>query len=93
VTKVSEDYSKNRSKKLEETLRACAWKRVGSGLWEKEGFRLYVDDIGIFLYRLSYSDGWSCWRRTHGLSHNLITHLPECLIRFDGFTLNLLDPQ
>lgn len=84
-----ENYSKDPAKELEGVLRSCYWRRAGKGLWEKEACRLYIDEIGCFLYRLLNNR----WVRTHGRSHNLITHLPERRIRFDDFTLNLLNPQ
>lgn len=81
----NENYSRDPAKELEKVLRTCGWKRVERGLWRKEACRLYVDEIGIFLYRFRNGQ----WVRTNGRSHNLITHLNDLIIHFDDSTLHL----
>ena len=88
-----EYHQKDPAKDLEEALVACQWSRAVSrtdtkGLWEKGRSRLYVDEIGVFLYRLL----GDCWVRTAGLSHNRIKvlHLRERVIRFDDFEIDLI---
>lgn len=81
----NENYQRDPAKELEQVLRTCGWKRIERGLWEKKACRLYVDEIGIFLYRLYNSQ----WVRTRGRSHNLITHLTDLIIYFDDSTLHL----
>jgi len=81
----NENYSRDQAKKLEKVLQACGWRQIERGLWEKGHGRLYVDEIGIFLYQFHNGQ----WLRTHGRSHNLITHLNDLIIHFDDFTLYL----
>lgn len=85
-----ENYQRHPGKKLECVLAACGWKQVGDGLWEKGRSRLFIDIVGVFLYRWRPLFRPPCWLRVAGLSHNLIRHLPDRLIKFDDFTLNLL---
>lgn len=80
----NESYNKSPVEEFAKRLRAAGWKPIPQGLWEKGRHRLYVDEIGIFLYRLLSGK----WVRSHGLSHNRI--LKKDFIRFqDGFKLNL----
>ena len=86
-----ENYQRHPGKKFEKVLAACGWEQVGDGLWEnpppgKGRHRLYVDNIGIFFYRLI--DGQ--WVKTHGLSHNLIRHRARFIAFGDMSTLDLL---
>lgn len=68
--------------KLVTVLAACLWQPLSERLWQKGPLTLYVDEIGIFLYRHG--------ARTHGLSHNRIRDLKRRMIRFrDGKTLDL----
>lgn len=81
-----ENYQKNPEKKLVRVLAACEWEQVGDGLWEKGESRLYVDNIGCFLYRILTGQ----WIRAAGCSHNRVRHLKERRIKFDDFNINLL---
>ena len=65
-------------------LDTCRWLREESGLWENDRSRLFVDEIGVFLYRL---DGGR-WVRTAGLSHDRIFPNKHELV-FDGGRLDL----
>jgi hypothetical protein len=88
----NENYEQNPGEYLEKTLESCFWRRVRDGeprLWEKGRRRILVDHIGIFFY--VYSPG--NWVRRAGLAHNRIRHLPDCLIKFNDFTLDLLANQ
>ena len=70
-----ENYQRHPGKKLERVLAAYGWEQVGDDLWEKGQSRLYVDSVGVFLYRVTYVTPKSgYWNKTHGLSHNLIPH-------------------
>jgi len=81
-----ENYQRDPGNKIETFLAARRWLKVGDYLWERGPSRLYVDNVGVFLYR--YRDGR--WIRTHGLSHNLI-HPWTYMITFkDLSTLDLL---
>ena len=81
-----ENYHKHPDKDLEVVLRACAWEKVGAGLWQKGASRLFVDVVGVFFYRLINHR----WQRTHGLTHNRITLGPHNAIVFrDGGRLDL----
>lgn len=83
----NEDHRRNPGLALEITLRACEWKSVGPGLWEKGSSRLLVDHIGVFFYRRVAG----CWARTCGLSHPFVIHLPEKVIKFGkNFDLDLI---
>ena len=83
----NEDHRKNPSRDLIEALVECGWQYVGPGLWEKGESRLFVDHIGVFLYRRVAG----LWKQTHGLSYSRIIHLPERVIRFDAdYSLDLL---
>ncbi|MFA5382457.1 MAG: hypothetical protein WC356_04770 [Candidatus Micrarchaeia archaeon] len=83
-----EDYRENHKEILKKILKVCSWNQVSKDLYEKGRSRIYVDDIGIFLYRRLAG----VWCRTCGLSHNRITTsmLRERLIVFPDYTLNLL---
>ena len=70
-----ENYQRHPGEKLSRGLHVYGWELVGDNLWEKWGSRLYVDSVGVFLYRVTWVTPKSgVWRRTHGLSHNLIPH-------------------
>jgi hypothetical protein len=83
----NENYQRSPDKAIEGVLRDCGWECVFPGLWQKDKTRLFVDDVGIFLYRLL--SGY--WCRTAGLSHDLIqiSHLRERVLYFQGFEINL----
>jgi hypothetical protein len=81
-----ENYQRHPGNKLEAFLAARRWLNVGDGLWERGQSRLYVDAVGVFLFRQVNG----AWTRTHGLAHNLIfPHKPEIIFR-DLSTLDLL---
>lgn len=85
-----EDYHKYPGRKLERVLTTCSWKQVGDGLWEKGQSRLYVDGVGVFLYRQMNG----AWVKTHGLAHNRIFLLKSWKITFlDKSTLNRFDGE
>ena len=84
-----ENYQRHPGKKLERVLAACGWEQVGDGLWWKESSRLYVDMVGVFLYRIQIGFGVT-WRRTHGLSHNLIPHKARRITFKDLSVLDLV---
>lgn len=86
-----EDYHKYPGRKLETALDLWGWKRIDDGLWEKGQSRLYVDHVGVFLYRVKWvtpKSGW--WRKTHGLAHNRIFPNDRLITFRDLSTLNLL---
>ena len=81
----NESYDKSPAETLVKRLKAAGWESRRGGLWEKGRHRIYVDGIGIFLYRLLSG----AWVRTHGLTYNHI--LTKDSIRFlDGYKLNIL---
>lgn len=82
-----ENYQRHPGKKLERVLAACGWEPIGHvcGLWEMGQSRIFVDHIGIFLYRRRPT----FWLRVAGLSHNRITQLHERRIFIDGYILDL----
>ena len=84
-----ENYQRHPDKKLERMLAAYGWEQVGDDLWWKGSSRLYVDAVGVFLYRIEIGFG-VIWRRTHGLSHNLIPHRARRITFKDMSTLDLL---
>jgi hypothetical protein len=59
----NENYKKNPLIKLTFLLIECGWLQK-KGFWEKENFRLLIDEIGIFLFRYQ-AEGWV---RTRGLA-------------------------
>ena len=73
-------------------LDTCRWLREESGLWENDRSRLFVDEIGVFLYRLEEPTDESrwvrTWVRTAGLSHDRIFPNKHELV-FDGGRLDL----
>ena len=86
-----ENYQRHPGKKLERVLAAYGWEQVGDDLWEKGQSRLYVDSVGVFLYRVTYVTPKSrYWNKTHGLSHNLIPHRARRIVFKDMSTLDLL---
>jgi len=81
----NESYDKSPAERLGKRLWAADWRQIQKGLWQRGRHRLYVDGIGIFLYRLLHGQ----WVRTHGLTYNHI--LTKDSIRFlDGYKLNIL---
>jgi hypothetical protein len=85
-----ENYQRHPGKNLERVLATCDWKEVSPGLWWKGNSRLYVDAVGVFLYRQTNG----AWAKTRGLSHNRIFLLKSWQITFlDKSTLNLLDGE
>lgn len=84
-----ENYHKHPGQKLEDVLEACLWVKVGRGLWEKGQSRLYVDNVGIFLYRFL----GGAWVRTHGLAHNRIFPHARVIVFKDLSTLNLVSAE
>lgn len=88
----NESYELHPGDALEKAIEACHWRRVRGGeprLWELCQSRILVDHIGIFIYR---KIGGS-WVRIAGLSHNHIRHLPDRLIKFNDFTMDLMTGQ
>lgn len=88
MPKRNENYVKDPVRKLNQILRACHWKRIRPRLWEKGTCRIFVDAVGIFLYRLQAVR----WVRTQGLSFSDFQpkYLAERYIRFiDESRLNL----
>jgi len=83
----NESYVRSPVKAITNLLRELDWRPIERGLWEKGKNRLFVDEIGIFLFR--YKEGR--WVRTNGLSHNYIkgAHLSKGRIVFRDFILNL----
>jgi hypothetical protein len=84
----NESYVKSPVKAITDLLREVGWRPVQKGLWEKGKNRLFVDEIGIFQFRLAEGR----WLRVRGLSHNNILqrHLKNQCIHFtDGHKLNL----
>ena len=87
----NEVYVKDPVEALEDILEACLWERVAPHLWEKGRSRIFVDEIGIFLFRGYRNYKPARWVRTHGLAHLYIRHLPQLFILFpDEYKLNLL---
>lgn len=82
-----ENYDRNPGRRLEGILQACLWEQIAPGIWEKSRSRLYVDSVGIFLYRKT----GEVWVRIYGLSHSRITAsmLRERVIFFPDFKLDL----
>ena len=98
-----ENYKEDPEKYLIGVLEACRWEPAPHGYWTKGRSALYVDEVGVFLYRqlkevevyldgeFQYRTQKPKWVRTHGLAYPDILHLPELYIKFlDGFKLNLL---
>jgi hypothetical protein len=86
-----ENYQRHPGKKLERVLATYDWEQVGPGLWWKGNSRLYVDAVGVFLYRIQIGHGVR-WVRTHGLAHNRIFN-PHIITFRDLSTLNLFDGE
>ena len=101
----SESYKEDPDKYLVGVLEACRWEPSPNGYWVKGRSCLYVDEVGVFLYRYLeeigvYVDGMGTvlhqqhkkkWVRTHGLAYAYIQNLPELYIKFiDGSRLDLL---
>jgi hypothetical protein len=90
MPKKNENYMKNPSGKLIQVLSACHWEPVGFRMWEKGTCRLFVDELGIFLYQLQNSK----WVRTHGLTFTDFQpryFIDYCICFKDQFRLNLAE--
>ena len=84
----NENYARDPKKRLVKALVAAGWGAIcetDDELWSNGSNALLIDSIGVFLFQLQNGK----WRRTHGLSHNLILakHLHESCLYFQDFTL------
>ena len=85
----NENYAQDPGRRIVKALLAAGWGAIcetDDELWSKGNNALLIDSVGVFLFQLQNGE----WRRTHGLSHNLILakHLHESCLYFQDFTLN-----
>jgi hypothetical protein len=86
-----ENYQRDPGARLVRLLDAWEWEPVGPGLWGKGPCRLYVDSVGVFLYQVRWVTPRSgYWRKTHGLSHNLIRSQTSRIVFKDLSVLDLM---